>query len=119
MKAPIPQYEEDLVYEYIYRVYLIDELERHRLYFEKMHFKIPEPYMDFIDVRLKVLRNEVRSMKLEMRQLKIKVLDPETDGIFSEYKYFAHGYEASFRFWEAAMRLEGTRRLTSYFFTGK
>ncbi|MFY4775730.1 hypothetical protein [Metabacillus sp. RGM 3146] len=119
MKAPIPRHEEDLVYEYIYGIYLIEELETNRLGFERLNFKIPEPYLDFIDQRLRILRNEVREMKKEMRQLKIRVIDPESDGIFSEYKYFAHGYEASFRFWEAAMRLEGTRRLMKYFFNSR
>jgi len=34
---------------------------------------------------------------------------------FVQYDYFAHGYEGNLRFWDAAMELEGTRRLRKLF----
>ncbi|MFY4776357.1 hypothetical protein [Metabacillus sp. RGM 3146] len=86
MKAPIPVAEEDLIYEYIYLVYLITELEENRLSFERLPFKIPEPYVAMIDGILKALRLEAREMKKEMRNLKIKVLEePQGDEIFFDY----------------------------------
>ena len=34
---------------------------------------------------------------------------------FVEYPYFAHGYEGSMRFWKAAMKYTGTRRIKELF----
>jgi hypothetical protein len=48
--------------------------------------------------------------------LKIKEADPyKVNEDFVEYPYFAHGYEGTMRFWEAAMKYEGTKRLKELF----
>lgn len=116
MKAPIPEHEEQLIVEYIYTTYLIQILENDHQTVGTLKFKIPEVYQGFIEEKLKYLRRQSADMKVKMKELKIKVDDPrQVNEEFVEYAYFAHGYEGTMRFWGAAMRYEGTRRLKVLF----
>ncbi|MGY3716046.1 hypothetical protein ACWE42_11020 [Sutcliffiella cohnii] len=47
MKAPIPENEENLIYEYIYRDYLIEILEQDLNLIPDLGLKIYEPYEFF------------------------------------------------------------------------
>lgn len=116
MKAPIPDSEENLIVDYIYTTYLIQILETDYQTVGTLKFKIPEVYQDFIEQKLKYLRRQSTAMKAQMKELKIKVNDPHrVNEDFVEYAYFAYGYEGTMRFWDAAMRYEGTRRLKELF----
>lgn len=116
MKAPIPENEEKLVVEYIYTVYLIQILEQDHQISSELSFKIPEAYQNFIESKLKIIRQQLVNIKAKMRELKIKVMDPvRVNEEFVQYDYFAHGYEGNMRFWDAAMKYEGTRRLKELF----
>lgn len=116
MKAPIPEAEENLVVEYIYTTYLIQILETDHQKAATLNFKIPEVYQEFIESKLKELRKKLVEIKGRMKELKIKVIDPiRVNEDFVEYAYYAHGAEGRMRFWDAAMRYEGTRRLKELF----
>jgi hypothetical protein len=116
MKAPIPDEEEQLIVDYIYTTYLIQNLERDHQTAGTLNFKIPEVYQNVIEHKLKELRKQLIEIKRQMKDLKIKVADPvRVNGEFLEYAYYPHGYEGRMRFWDAAMAYEGTRRLKKLF----
>lgn len=119
MKAPIPEHEEQLIVDFIYTNYLIQNLENDHQNVGRLTFKIPEVYQNVIEQKLKELRNQLKEIKAQMRELKIKVADPiVVNEDFIEYPYFPHGYEGRMRFWTAAMAYEGTRRLKELFKVG-
>jgi len=112
MKAPIPKYEEDLIHEYIVRTYLIDILENDLNVINQSNFKLHEPYTHLVEHVLKKIRFELRDMKAEMKKLKIKVTDQKrVNEDFVQYDYFAHGYRGYNRYWDAALKMHGTRLL--------
>jgi hypothetical protein len=112
MKAPIPEHEEELVVEFIYTTFLITNLEQDHDFVRELPFKIPEVYEKLIENRLRILRRDLIEIKKQMRVLKIRIEEPYfVHDDFIEYPYFAHGYEGRMRFWTAAMRFEGTKRL--------
>ncbi|WP_286231322.1 hypothetical protein [Neobacillus mesonae] len=116
MKAPIPESEENLIVDYIYTNYLIQILESDYQSVCTLNFKIPEVYESLIEAKLKELRKQLIEIKRQMKDLKIKVADPvRVNEEFFEYAYYPHGYEGKMRFWEAAMKYEGTRRLKELF----
>lgn len=116
MKPPIPENEEALIVEYIYSTYLIQVLEQDHQTVGRLNFKIPEVYERLIESKLKALRTRLVEYKKQMRELKIKVLDPVRLNVdFVQYDYFAHGYEGNMRFWDAAMVYEGSKRLKELF----
>lgn len=74
------------------------------------HEGVSRPYW----AKLKYLRSHLATLK--SKELKIKEADPyKVNEDFVEYPYFAHGYEGTMRFWEAAMKYEGTKRLKELF----
>ncbi|PGT89233.1 hypothetical protein [Bacillus sp. AFS040349] len=116
MKAPIPKHEEDLIHEYIMRTYLLDILESDRQIIKAASFKLHEPYLHLVEEVLKKVRIDLRDMKAEMNKLKIKVTDQKrVNEDFVQYDYFAHGYRGYNRYWDAALKMKGTRLLENYF----
>lgn len=115
MKANIPEHEVDLIVNYIYMNYLIEVLETDLSNVPKLNFKLPEVYIGLIENTLKAIRKDLRPIREEMNSLKIKVFPARrVNEEFVEYPYRAHGYEGTQRFWDAAMMMEGKRRLERY-----
>lgn len=116
MKAPIPKEQEDMVHDYIIRIYLIDILENDLKVIEKANFKLNEPYINLVESILRKIRIELRDKKVEMKKLKIKVADPTRDNEdFVQYDYFVRGYHAFMRYWEPAINMHATKLLEKYF----
>jgi hypothetical protein len=119
MKAPIPDHEEELIYEYIHLDYLIDTLESDLKTIESSPIKIKEPYIMLVETTLKRVRTDLKTVKDKMKKLNIKVFPQRrVDDMFVEYPYFAHGYHGSNKYWDAALRFASTKRLKQYFRKG-
>lgn len=115
----IPEHEENIVIDYIYINYLIEVLETDLAYIPTINLKLPEVYLHLIEHTLFNLRTDLKAIRDEMKRLSIKVYEPmRVNEEFMEYKYVVRGYEGSRRFWDAAMKLEGKRRLEKYFTGG-
>jgi hypothetical protein len=116
MKAPITKREEDLVHNYIVRTYLLNMLESDLKTIKETNFKIQEPYIKIVEHVLKTIRIEMRDMKAEMKKLEIKVEEPFLDNVeFWQYDYYVRGYHGFKRYWDAALKMHGTKLLDKYF----
>jgi hypothetical protein len=119
MKAPIPDHEEELIYEYIHLDYLISTLESDLKSIESAPIKIKEPYILLVEETLKKVRSDLKAVKEKMKELDIKVFSQRrVDEMFVEYPYFAHGYSGTMKYWDAALRFASTKRLKQYFRKG-
>ncbi|MCM3413501.1 hypothetical protein [Metabacillus litoralis] len=120
MKAPIPKNEEDLIHEYILRTYLLDVLESDIETIQVANFKLHEPYLNFVEFVLKKLRIDLRDIKIEMKNLNIKVYNQKrVNEEFVQYDYSAHGYTGYNRYWDAALKMHTTKLLEKYFRGGE
>jgi hypothetical protein len=55
-------------------------------------------------------------MRMEMKGLGIKVEEPFLDNVeYWQYDYFVRGYKGIKRYWDAALKLHGTKLLDVYF----
>lgn len=116
MTAPISQYEEDLVHDFIIRTYLLEVLEKDIHVIEDAPFKLNETYIHLVENVLKKARVDLRKIKDEMKQLIIKVAEPKRSNVdFIHYDYFVRGYHSYSRYWDAALKIHGTRLLEKYF----
>jgi hypothetical protein len=77
LKPRITDEEEGLVYEYIYKAYLIEVLENDLEGINELNFKIKETYEALIEVTLKQLRLELKQIKVEFKKLDAKVEGPQ------------------------------------------
>jgi hypothetical protein len=115
MKAPIPDHEEELIYEYIHLDYLISTLENDLKTFESSPIKIKEPYILLVEETLKKVRSDLKTVKDKMKNLNIKVFPKRrVDDMFVEYPYFARGYHGVQRYWDAALIFASSKRMKKY-----
>jgi hypothetical protein len=116
MRAPISEFEEKLISEYIHLEYLIETLESDLKTISKVPLKIKEPYLLIIEETLKKIRSDLKTVKEKMKELDIKVFNMRrVDDMFVEYPYFAHGYKGINKYWDAALKFASTKRLQKYF----
>jgi hypothetical protein len=115
LKSIIPDHEEELISEYIHLDYLISTLENDLKTFESSPIKIKEPYILLVEETLKKVRSDLKTVKDKMKKLNIKVFPKRrVDDMFVEYPYFAHGYQGSNRYWDAALLFASTKRMKKY-----
>jgi hypothetical protein len=115
MKAPIPDHEEELISEYIHLDFLISTLESDLKTIESSPIKIKEPYIMLVETTLKRVRTDLKTVKDKMKKLNIKVFPQRrVDDMFVEYPYFAHGYQGSNKYWDAALLFASTKRMKKY-----
>lgn len=116
MKAPIPGEQEELIYEFIVKNYLLEELLNNRKDIRNLGFKIPEVYEHLLDEVISIIQKEIIKIRKEFRELDIKVDSVVVvDDMFVEYPYYARGYQGIMRFWVAALDLKVNKRLDEYF----
>jgi hypothetical protein len=116
MKAPIPDHEEELIFEYIHLDFLISTLENDLKSIESAPLKIKEPYLLIIEETLKKIRSDLKTVKEKMKEFDIKVFPMRrVDDMFVEYPYFAHGYKGINKYWDAALKFASTKQLQKYF----
>jgi hypothetical protein len=88
MKAPIPDHEEELIFEHIHLDYLISTLESDLKSIESAPIKIKEPYILLVEETLKKVRSDLKAVKEKMKELDIKVFSQRrVDDMFVEYPY--------------------------------
>lgn len=117
MKAPIPQEEENMICEYIYKLCLVEILEKDLKVIAVAGFKIPDVYSHYVDYQLRRIRIDIRDTKIKFRKMNIKVMDPVKVNVdFIEYEYFAHGYQGKLRYWQYALAQHVNRRMKIYFY---
>jgi predicted RNA-binding protein len=115
MKAPISEFEEELISEYIHLEYLIETLENDLNMLNQVPLKIKDPYKLLIEETLKKVRSDLKNVKSKMKELDIKVFSQRrVDDMFVEYPYFAHGYHGSNKYWDAALIFASSKRMKKY-----
>jgi hypothetical protein len=116
MKAPISEFEEELISEYIHLSFLIETLESDLKTIDLVPLKLKTPYVLLIEEKLKKVRSDLKTVKAKMKEFNIKIFPQRrVDDMFVEYPYFARGYHGVHRYWDAALRFAGIKRLEKYF----
>jgi hypothetical protein len=115
MKAPISEFEEELISEYIHLDFLIETLESDLKAIDQVPLKLKTPYVLLIEETLKKVRSDLKNVKAKMKEFNIKVFPQRrVDDMFVEYHYFAHGYSGTMKYWDAALRFASSKRLNKY-----
>jgi hypothetical protein len=116
MKAPISDFEEELISEYIHLSFLIVTLESDLKTIDLVPLKLKIPYVLLIEEKLKKVRSDLKTVKAIMKEFNIKVFPQRrVDDMFVEYPYFARGNHGVHRYWDAALKFAGIKRLEKHF----
>jgi hypothetical protein len=115
MKAPISEFEEELISKYIHLDFLLDTLESDLKTIDQVPLKLKTPYVMMIEEMLKNVRSDLKCVKAKLKEQNIKVFPPrKVDDMFIEYQYTAHGYQGSSKYWDAALLFASSKRLNKY-----
>ncbi|MGG0888954.1 hypothetical protein [Cytobacillus horneckiae] len=112
----IPDNERDIIEQSIYLPMVIIILERDRIIFEKGNFKLNQPYLNMIEETIKVVQYELKLVKQNMREAKMKVHELGRDSEFTSYLFIYKGFEEEHNYFNPRIRNKVNELLEHYLY---
>lgn len=100
----IPEDDRDVIEQAIYLPMVLTVLERDRLIFEQLPFKLKQPYLNLIENTIKAVQADYKIVKEKMRKEQMKVQEIDRDRDFTNYAFLYKGFEEHHNYFNPALR---------------
>ena len=112
----IPEKDRDMIEQAIYLPMVLTVLNRDLLLFAKGLFKLPKPYMEWIEDTMKVVQTELYEVKRYLKQENIKVSELKRDEAFTLFLFLYKGYEEKHNYFNPRIRNKVEELLRHYLY---
>jgi hypothetical protein len=112
----IPEIDRDMLEQAIYLPMVLAVLNRDRILIEKNPFKLPKPYLDWIEETMQVIQKELSEVKRYLKVNKMKVEKMESDDAFTMYMFLYKGYEEHHNYFNPRLRNRSEELLRYYLY---
>ncbi|MGN1401457.1 MAG: hypothetical protein ACI4XL_08155 [Bacillus sp. (in: firmicutes)] len=100
----IPQKDRDIIEQAIYLPMVLTILHRDLALFQSCGFKLPKPYMDWVEQTIIRIQKELFDVKQFLRKENIKVNEMKRDEAFTMYIFLYKGYEEYHNYFNPRIR---------------
>ncbi len=100
----IPEKDRYIMEQAIYLPMLLTVLDRDLLTIKKSSFKLKQPYIDLVEITMKIIHAELRKTKEYMQKHKMKVEEVKRDEAFTMYLFLYNGYEEYHNYFNPRLR---------------
>lgn len=100
----IPEKDRDVIEKAIYLPMVLTVLHRDLAIFENSHFKLRNPYIQWIEQTMKIIQQELSEVKYYLREKNIKVKEMKRDEAFTMFLFLYKGYEEYHNYFNPRIR---------------
>lgn len=115
----IPEKDRNLIEQAIYLPMVLTVLHRDLKLFENGSFKLPEPYIEWVNQTMKIIQAELSEVKRILRQENIKVSEMKRDETFTMFLFLYKGYEEYHNYFNPRIRNRVEELMKFYLFERK
>ncbi len=112
----IPENDRDILEQAIYLPMVLAVLNRDRQLIENNPFKLPKPYLEWIEETMQVIQKELSEVKRYLKINKMKVEKMESDDAFTMYMFLYKGYEEHHNYFNPRLRNRSEELLRYYLY---
>lgn len=100
----IPEKDRNIMEQAIYLPMVLTVLNRDLIVINKSPFKLKQPYLNLVEMTMKVIQKELRGVKRYMNDHHLQVHELQRDEAFTMFMFLYKGYEEQHNYFNPRIR---------------